>query len=317
MADYRIGIDVGGTKTAFGVFKREELVDGSCLSSDRTLTSQAFFDVILEETHRLIRANNIDPEDLMGVGVGMPSFVDFNRGHIVLTSNLPKIRDFAARDYLQQRLNCRVVFDNDSHTAAIAEHRYGAGRGFDHMIYCAVSTGIANGIIINNALFRGSYGWAGESGHMLITPDEGVECGCGNTGCFMSNCSGSMIVRHVQKRLAVGEKSILPEIAGGEGKITARDIQQAAREGDALALWAVDAMGRYLGMWLFNLYEMLNINCFVMGGGLVKFGPMLFDKVRQVFDRYNRNDYPVYFKFAELEDNFGIIGAAALLLDED
>lgn len=315
MGKYRIGIDVGGTKTAFGVFQGDKLICKTRLPSNPELSAENFFDGIIDEAKRLISENNIPMEELEGVGVGMPSYIDYERGYIVLTSNLTKIRNFFAKAYLEKKLKTRIVFDNDSHTAAIAEHRYGAGRGFKNMIYCAISTGIANGFIINNELFRGSYGWAGESGHMMITPGEGVQCGCGNTGCFMSQCSGSMIAKHIRKKLEAGERSMMVQMAGSVDKISAKHIQMAAEQGDALALWALENMAKYLGIWLFNLYQTLNINCFVMGGGMVKFGPLLFDRVREIFDRYNSNDYPVYFKYAELGDDFGIIGAAALLLD--
>ena len=80
-----------------------------------------------------------------------------------------------------------------------------------------------------------------------------------------------------------------------------------------MAKWAVEQMAQYLAVWLYNLYQVLNINCFVFGGGLVHFGDRLFPRIRELFDQYNGNDLPVYFKFAELGDNFGIIGAAELL----
>ena len=207
----------------------------------------------------------------------------------------------------------RVILDNDTHVAALAEHKKGAGRGFQHMVYCAVSTGIASGIIINNQLFRGRYGWAGETGHMLITPGKGIECGCRNKGCFMSYCSGSMIVKHIRNRIAAGEQTLMTELAGSPEQITAVHIQQAFDRGDSMAKWAVEQMAQYLAVWLYNLYQVLNINCFVFGGGLVHFGDRLFPRIRELFDQYNGNDLPVYFKFAELGDNFGIIGAAELL----
>ena len=184
------------------------------------------------------------------------------------------------------------------------------------MIYCPVSTGTSAGIIINDHIFRGSYGFSGEAGHMLITPDEGVLCGCENKGCFMSHTSGSMIVRHIRQRIIAGDQTIMVELAGAPEKITAKHIEDAAKMGDALACWAIDHMAKYLAVWVYNMYSLLNINCFVFGGGLTKFGGMLFDPIRSYFDSYNHNDMPVYFKFAELGDDFGIIGAAQLLFED-
>jgi len=181
------------------------------------------------------------------------------------------------------------------------------------MLYCPVSTGISSAIIIDGKLFRGSYGWAGESGHTIITPGEGVMCGCGNRGCMMSYVSGSMIAKHVQNRIAQGEKTVMTELAGGADRITALHIQQGYDLGDPLALWAVAQMAKYMAVWLYNLYVSFNINCFVFGGGLLKFGDRLFPAVRAQFDAYNQSDLPVHFKNAELTEDFGIVGAMELL----
>jgi glucokinase len=171
-------------------------------------------------------------------------------------------------------------------------------------------------MIIGGKLFRGSYGWAGEGGHMIATPGEGLLCGCGNRGCYMSWCSGSMIVKHIQKWIAEGEKTLMTDMAGGAENITCLHVEQAYDREDALAIRALDQMARYLGLWFFNLYVSLNINCFVLGGGLLKMGNSLLVPVRRIFDEYNHNDLSVYIKTAELGDRAGIIGAAELIYSE-
>ncbi|MDR2495476.1 MAG: ROK family protein [Spirochaetaceae bacterium] len=312
-----IGIDVGGTKTALGLFdENRRLVAERRGASDPALPPEAFFDGLIEEIKLLADQGGAALSQVRGVGLGMPSFILFEKGHIVKTSNLVKLRDFPARAYLADRLGVPVVLDNDSHAAALAEHRSGAGRGHENMVYCAVSTGISSGFIIGGKLFRGSYGWAGESGHMIVTPDEGILCGCGNRGCLMSWCSGSMIVKHIRKWLEEGETSLMTELAGGAARIDCSHLEAAYDGGDALAARALSQMARYLGIWFFNLYSALNINCFVLGGGLLNMGEKLLLPVRREFDRYNRSEMPVYFKEAELKDRFGIIGAAELFSHE-
>jgi glucokinase len=316
MSIYTIGIDVGGTKTSYGLFdSKKRLVFKKKTPSRAELKPEEFFDEIIDNIKDIMQHHDITEGQLRGVGIGMPSFVLYEEGKIVKTANLPLIKDFHARNYMIKKLggNIRIMLDNDAHTAALAEHRHGAGRGFRHMMYCPVSTGISSGIIINNELFRGRYGWAGESGHMIVSPGQGIECGCGNKGCLMSWCSGSMIVKHVQQRIRQGEKSILSEMAGSVEQINASHINEACELNDPLALWAVEQMALYMGVWLYNLYTTMNINCFILGGGLLNFGDKLFKKVRQIFDQYNHCDLPVYFKTAELGDDFGIIGAAELL----
>lgn len=314
MASYSIGVDIGGTKTAYGLFDESgEMIARRQHPSDSTLDNEAFFTVVAQNIQALCAENSVPTTALRGVGVGMPSFIRFDEGRILKTVNLTNLKDFAARDFLQSLLKVPVVLDNDTHVAALAEHRLGAGRGLKNMIYCAVSTGIASGMIINGELFRGSYGWAGETGHMLLTPGEGELCGCGHRGCFMSYTSGSMIVKHIQTRIRSGESTLMTELAGDSEHINAHHLLEACKRGDPMANWALDQMADKLAVWLYNLYETLNINVYVFGGGLVNFGDLLFGKIRARFDELNREGYPVEFRFAQLKNDFGIIGAHLLI----
>lgn len=316
MNNFTIGIDVGGTKTAYGLFdSNKNLIFKNKLPTNPNLDAQAFFDEIVDNVNIILRDNNIHHSNLRGVGIGMPSYIFYEEGRIMKTANLPKIKDFPARSYLYKKLggNIRIMLDNDAHTAALAEHRNGAGRGFTHMLYCPVSTGISTGIIIDNKLFRGRYGWAGETGHMIATPGEGIECGCGNRGCLMSYCSGAMIVKHVKQKILEGHKTIMIDLAGSHDAIDVLHISQAYDLDDSLSIWAIDQMAKYMAVWLYNLYSALNINCFVLGGGLLNIGDKLFDPVKSMFNDLNHCDLPVYFKEAELGDDFGIVGAAELL----
>jgi len=315
---YTIGIDVGGTKTAYGLFDQDKnLIKKIKTPSDKTQTSETFFDGICGTIHHVLAAEGISRSQLRGIGVGMPSYVLFDEGKIIKTANLTNIRNFPARSYMMEQMgNIPVVIDNDANTGALAEFRHGAGRGFKHMLYCPVSTGISTGIMINGQLFRGSYGWAGESGHMIAAPGLGIECGCENKGCLMSYCSGSMIIKHVQQKIADGGPTLMTQLAGGADQITTVHILEAYDQSDAMALWAVDQMALYLGAWVYNQYVLLNINCFVFGGGLLHFGDRLFKKIRHVFDAYNQDDMPVYFKTAELGEDFGMIGAAELIMEQ-
>ncbi|MDR0897879.1 MAG: ROK family protein [Oscillospiraceae bacterium] len=314
---FTIGVDVGGTKTAYGLFDESgALVEKCKRATDHRLEAEAFFYNLAQEIRALMHRHALAPQDIRGIGIGLPSFIEFEKGYLVKTSNMVNLKQFPARDYLQGQLpGIPIVLDNDGNAAALAEHRYGAGRGFRHMLYCPVSTGISSAMIIDGKLFRGSYGFAGESGHQIATPGEGLPCGCGNRGCFMSYVSGSMIVRHVRERIAQGEETAMIRLAGGAERITAEHIVAAYDLDDPLAKWAVAQMAKYMAVWLFNLYVTLNINCFVLGGGLLMFGDRLFPEVRRQFDQYNQSEYPVYFKKAELGEDFGIIGAM-LLLDQ-
>ena len=161
---YSLGIDIGGTKTAIGLFDRDgNLVARAQYPSDKEAEPAVFFEQTAKECKKLLSSKSLNDTDLEGIGIGVPSFVLFEQGRIIKTSNLTKIKDFPARDFFADRFRAgiRIVVDNDAHTGALAESRHGAGKGFEHMLFCPVSTGISSGIIINKRLFRGSYGWAG------------------------------------------------------------------------------------------------------------------------------------------------------------
>lgn len=305
---YRIGIDAGGTKVAYGLFDAQsQLVYRSEHPTPIEADGPDFSDLVIENIHAIAQKNGITPEQIQGIGICMPSFVLFEKGHICITSAMVNICDFSMRDYISARLNLPVILDNDSNVAALAEHRFGAGRGSRNMIYMATSTGLGSGLILNGQVFRGSYGWAGESGHMLITPDEGLECGCRNRGCFMSWTSGRYLPQHIREK-AKGRETVMDL---GEN-LDARELLRACNEKDPVALEVLEQTARYLAVCLFNIYQLLNVNLFVFGGGLVNFGPLLFDRVRAEFDRLNHITQPVEFRFAELKNDFGIIGAAEL-----
>ena len=306
MSQYRIGIDVGGTKTAYGLFHEgNTLIDRHQHPTPIDIDGPGLCELLLEGIRTLLERNGIDHASVEGVGIGMPSFIFYERGYIYMTSALVNVKEFAMRDYMAQRLDIPVVLDNDSNGAALAEYRYGAGRGSRHMIYMSASTGLGSGLILNGQLFRGSYGWAGESGHMLITPDAGVECGCGNRGCFMSWASGRYVPEQI-RILAKGRDTVM-DLGPGLDCVA---LNEAFRAGDPVAAEALDQMAHYLAICLFNIYQLLNVNLFVFGGGLTHFGDDLFGRVRREFNRYYHLDPPVEFRIAELKQDFGIIGAA-------
>ncbi|MEA4965965.1 MAG: ROK family protein [Oscillospiraceae bacterium] len=309
MGTYIIGIDAGGTKVAYGLFDEAgALLARGQYPTDREADGAGFCDTLIAALRAFVRENGIGFDEIAHIGICMPSYLYFEKGIVVQTTAIPGIRDFPLRDYLAARLSVPLILDNDSNAAALAEYRRGAGRGSRHMVYMAVSTGVGSGLILDGKLFRGSYGWAGECGHMLLQPDEGVLCGCRNRGCAMSLANGGYIGQRIRARLDAGAVSSLSDC----GEIDGPALLRACREGDETALAELSSMAHWLAVCAFNVYQMLNINLFVFGGGLVTFGSLLFDQIRAEFDRYDHLHYPVDFRFAELDRDVGIIGAAEL-----
>jgi len=308
---YVIGIDAGGTKVAYGLFNSElKIVDRVLQPTDADADGSAFSDSIVDNVKDILRTNSLTFEQLDGIGVCMPSFIKRETGYVFMTSSMPRIKNFAMCEYLESRMPTRIVLDNDANAAALAEYRHGAGRGSQHMVYVVLGTGLGSGIIIDGKVFSGSYGAAGECGHMLATPDEGLMCGCENRGCFMSYITGRHLPERVRQGLESGIDSVLtPETADGQ------HLLRAYKNGDILAIKLIADMAHYLAYCVFNMYQMLNIDTYVFGGGLTALGDALFDRMREEFDKYYHVSYPVHFKIAELKEDIGIIGAAEYIKD--
>lgn len=312
MEQLRIAVDVGGTKIAYGLIDaHNNLLDRMQHPTPTEADGPTLSVCLAQNIQLLMEHHGLTTHDLEGVGVCMPSFILYEKRYIYMTSAMENVRDFPMGEHLEQLLGVPVYLDNDSNLAALAEHRFGAGRGSRHMVYMSVSTGIGSGLILNGTLFRGSYGWAGETGHMLITPDEGLLCGCRNQGCFMSWASGRYVPKHVRQMAET-----VPTAMDLSEEVDCKKLLDACRTNDPLALQMLDQMAHYLAVCLFNIYQILNINLFVFGGGLVHFGALLFDRVRQEFDRYNQIPMPIEFRFAQLEQDFGLYGAAELIWEE-
>jgi len=306
---YVIGIDAGGTKVAYGLFdEKNKIIDRIQHATKADIDGPAFSDIIISNVKTLIQKNDLTYEQLTGVGIGMPSFIERETGYVFMTSAIPRIKDFAMREYLEKRLPLRIILDNDANAAALAEHRNGAGRGSKHMVYIVIGTGFGSGIIINGEVFSGSYGAAGECGHMIATPEEGLLCGCENKGCFMSYISGRQLPERVKLGLDQGIQSVL-----NEETATGQTLLKAFKTGDVLAEKLIDEMAHYIALCVFNVYQMLNIDTYVFGGGLTALGDILFDRIRANFNKFNHIPFPVKFKMAQLKEDIGIIGAAEYL----
>lgn len=319
---YFMGIDVGGTKIAYGLFdENKSLVFKEKIPSDDQKEPLDFFGQVAEKLLEYEKKAKDCGGTLAGVGIGVPGFVDFEKGIIARIPSLPKLDGFNVSQFLKRQLclagieEIPVVVDNDGHCGALAEYRQGAGQGHKNMLYCPVSTGISTGMILDGSLFRGSNGASGESGHMLtcIPEEEQIPCMCGNSGCFNSMGSGKAILTHIRRWLAEGESSMLPELAGSVDKITAKHINEAYEKGDPLSIRAVEQMAHYLAVWIFNVYMLLNVDCIVFAGGLLAMGDKLFGRIQEEFERYHTNGFPVEFHFTKLGEDSGLIGAVELL----
>lgn len=316
MKKYVIGIDVGGTKILYGIYDdRMNLLRVIQRSTDQELLPDQLMDQMTGHVQELLHGANVKPEEVRGIGAAFPSHIDFNRGIVIETSNIPALNNVPVRELLEARLNIPVWLDNDANVAALAEHRLGAGRGHRDMIYVTVSTGIGGGLILNGELYRGIHGAAGEIGHMLISDSIGYPCGCGVTGCVQSISSGPHMAEYAMNRIKEGEESSILKYAGTLSRIDMVAVGRAFQENDPLAVEVVERGAEYLGRMFQSLYQIFDINVFVYGGGVMKLGRRFVDMIIASYRRYSQMEirYPAHFLAAELGDNTGMIGAALLV----
>lgn len=313
MKHYRIGIDVGGTKIACGLFDAQyNLISRRTEPSRPDLSGEGQLDYLCELVDALLAENGLSRGDLACVGLGLPGHIHFDRGVMINSSNLPKWKGVAVRDALSDRLGVKVLLDNDANVAGLAEFYMGAGKGSKNMVYLTISTGIGCGLILNGKMFRGTYGAAGEIGHTFIRSASRIVCGCGRVGCAEAIGSGTAVARYVKARLCEGAKSVLSKTDLED--ITAHHVAEAAKQGDALALEALDVAADAIAQVFYNVCQLFGCDCIVYGGGLTKIGPLLMDRV---FERFHEllpssADFPVFVKEAALGDETGILGAALL-----
>lgn len=320
MKNYRVGIDVGATNIKIGLFDKEmNLLDMRQTLTDQEAELDFLLDMIEGLTRHLLEQNGLTFDDLEGVGTALPSYIDYEKGLALETSNIIAISNAPMRDLLRDRLGVRVILENDANAAAIAEHRMGAGVTFDNMIYTALSTGIGGGLILNGRLYRGMHGMAGEIGHMFVSDSKGYPCACGVTGCVQSISSGANMAKYVTDRIKEGFDSSILNYAGTLSNIDMEVVGKALKGNDPLALEVVNRGAEYLGRMFHSLNQIFDINIFIYGGGVAKLGSRFIDRMIAAYRHHSLIDqhYPAQFIPAKFGDRAGMYGAALLLEQAD
>ena len=316
MADFRVGVDVGATNIKIGLFDGEmALQDQMQTLTDQEADIDRLLDVIVSLVHRLLAQNGLSIDGIEGIGTALPSYIDYERGFVVETSNIMSLNNAPVRDLLAERLGTRVLIENDANAAAIAEHELGAGVGFDDMIYAQLATGIGGGLILNGKLYRGIHGMAGEIGHMFVSDSTGYPCSCGVTGCVQSISSGAYMAKYATDRIKEGYDSSILNYAGTLTNIDMEAVGKALLTNDSLALELVNRGAEYLGRMFQSLNQIFDINIFVYGGGVAKLGSRFIDRMIAAYRHHSLIDqhYPARFIPAKFGDRAGMYGAALLL----
>lgn len=278
---YKLGIDLGGTKILIALAKESgEIVVRDKFPTDAAAGVECVMDYLSDCIIEVLSAAGVSRFALDGAGICVAGFFDIRSRTIVSSPNLPGWEQFPLEQALKKRLKVPVLVENDANAAAYGEYFYGAGRGKRNMVNVTLGTGIGGGIITEGRVYRGSGGFAGEIGHIIVLPG-GPLCGCGRYGCLESLSSGSAIAREGRLLLESGEGALLRKIVGKNNEPAADHVFAAARDGDAGAAGIIEKAAYYLGLALAFVVNILNPEVITMSGGMAQTGEPFFVPVRR------------------------------------
>ncbi len=302
--------DLGGTHLRAGLVERS----GAILQQVKHDTPHGNKpEGIVDALTRAADSMNVSRRsDVVAASIMVPGSVDKQRTTVVQSPNLPCLDNFGLKLALEETLRLPVLLENDANAAAVGEMWMGAARGARNVICVTLGTGVGGGVILDGKLWRGTDGSAGEIGHSTVEPFGGPQCKCGNTGCLEMFASATAIVRMTREALDSSAESVLRNEI-----LTAKNIYEAGCAGDELAIEIFQRAGRYLGVCLANLINILGPEVIVIGGGVAD-GWDLFESAMR--EQIRHRAFPslsqhVKIQKAECGDNAGLLGAARLAFD--
>jgi glucokinase len=311
-----IGVDLGGTNLRFGLVREDEKI----ISRRRTGTvAVEGVEIVLERLtsgiQALAKKAQAKGMKIAGIGIGVPGIISAKEGIVRLSPNLPGWKDIPLGLRLKESFSYPVHVENDANAYALGEYWFGAGKGTSSMVCITLGTGVGGGIILGGNIWRGADGMAGEVGHITVNPD-GPLCQCGNRGCLERYSSATAVIEMADAAIARGKKTSLKNLKKAGLAITAEAVADAAKKGDRVACRIFSEAGKYLGIAIADLINLLNIECVVIGGGMagawdIFIGPLKEEVRSRAFKIPARRCKIVRGK---LKDDAGILGAAGLAL---
>ena len=309
---YVVGIDVGGQTTKIGVVDaRGQVLAQTVIRSDNYDEPEPYLDEVAAAVKKVVEEANVSGK-VRGVGIGAPNG---NYGMVEMAPNVVWARTTAVpvAKMLSTRLNgIPVALTNDANAAAVGEMTYGAARGMKNFIMITLGTGVGSGIVINGEVVYGHDGFAGELGHVRVIRNNGRLCGCGRTGCLEAYCSAIGVARTAREWLEMSEE---PSLLRGIDNISSKDVYDAAKEGDPLALRVFNFTGHMLGNAFADFIAFSAPEAIVLFGGLARSKEFLTEPILEamngnVLDIWKDKVKLVYS--ALKESDAAILGASAL-----
>ncbi len=313
---HAIGVDIGGNSAKLGIVSDA----GKIIFRQRVATPTPDQPELVAKEyahaiHYLLdrcREMAIRP---IGIGVGMPGHISEDRRTSTF-SNVHVLDNFPLVDFLSERFHLPVELDNDATLAALAEYRFGGGRGAKRLIVVTVGSGIGAGLIVDGKPQRPIRGCIGDPGHIIVAPESQWRCGCGCRGCLETVASSLAIEREATALAHRSPNSELTRVLNDRGTLSTTDVLRAAQEGDTQARRVLEQAGHWLGVGLVSWCYFFDPDLILIGGGVSVAGEILLSPIRQVMAEVGMPQYvaDVRIALAELGNDAGMIGAASLLL---
>ncbi|WP_030158382.1 ROK family glucokinase [Glycomyces sp. NRRL B-16210] len=307
-----IGVDIGGTKVGGGLVDE----DGNVLASTRRPTPADDTTGVIQAVKEVVEELR-EGREIEAVGIGAAGWISSDRSTVMLAPNL-SWKDEPLRDKVAAVIDLPVVVENDANVAIWGEHRFGAAKHHRSSVLYTIGTGVGGGIVVKDNLLRGTHGVAAEIGHIRSVMPDGRKCGCGRIGCLEQYASGRALTQSAREgaKADPAKAATLLKLAGGDpDAISGRQVTEAARDGDEIALAAFDTIGFYLGNSAADMVNLIDPGVILFAGGVVDAGDLLLDPIRKHYlaALANRAEVPVAeVRAAELGSKAGVIGAADL-----
>jgi len=319
MSEILCGVDIGGTKCSIALIDYHgKILDKIYTCAHVEEEEDGMVRMVAGHVKELLQRNQVEESDIPALGVGCAGHIRFSDGVIVTTSNLEGYDNYPLRDKLQSHFKIPVVLDNDANAQAVGEHKFGAGKGYEDMIFVTISTGIGAGLILNGKAYRGMSGTAGEFGHTIVEPDSELVCTCGNKGCLMACACGMALPHLFKKKLEEGMETLIRMPPNFNiSKINGQTLKKGLDMGDPVSKAVISDSAYYVGIGLYNLFQTLNPPLIALGGGLTNWGDFYLDRIKETFYALAGDMLvdPIEITLSHIIGDAGVIGAAALGLE--
>ncbi len=311
-----MGFDLGGTKMLAAVMSEDDRILGR--SKQRTMSQEEPEEIyarIVATIRGALADAGKEAGDILGIGIGSPGPLDLDKGKILDTPNL-NLRQFPLKARLEEEFGFKVLLDNDVNVGTYGEYRFGAGKGFRHVVGIFPGTGIGGGLVLDGKLFHGATGAAGEVGHMIVQMG-GPLCGCGQYGCLEAVASKTSMAKDM---VMLASNGLAPTVLGDGGtdmkRITSKTFRKAIKANEQPVIRLVDRAAEMLGVGMANCVNLLSPEIIVLGGGLIEKLGRSYLQVAEASMRRHAMPFlveKVKVKAAVLGDDAVILGGAALL----